>query len=188
MRRPSPPLAIGPVNLRLRTPYAPEARLTGAARFAWEDDGVATEAQRLIRPARPTDAEAIVGLLAELGYPDHVPNVRARLKRLHGRDDAGVFVAEIGGQVAALAAYQLMDLLERAQPQCRITTLVVHPDERRRGLASALLGRIESIANESRCFRLEVTTQAHRRDALDLYLALGFHERPRRLVKPLASS
>jgi GNAT superfamily N-acetyltransferase len=59
---------------------------------------------------------------------------------------------------------------------------------RRRGLARALLAGIEAIANETGCFRLEVTTQAHRTDAAALYLALGFRERPRRLVKPLVSS
>jgi GNAT superfamily N-acetyltransferase len=125
-------------------------------------------------------------LLAELGYPDDVANVRRRLERLNAREDAGVLVALTGGQVVAVAAYQLMELLERARPQCRITTLVVRRDQRRRGLASALLGKIESIASESGCFRLEVTTQPHRRDAADLYLTLGFRERPRRLVKPLA--
>ena len=140
----------------------------------------------MIRPARAIDSPAIVGLLAELGYPDDIANVRRRLERLNAREDAGAFVALTGGQVVAVAAYQLMDLLERAQPQCRITTLVVRRDQRRRGLASALLGKIESIASESGCFRLEVTTQPHRREAADLYLMLGFRERPRRLVKPLA--
>ena len=149
---------------------------------------MASDAQRLIRPARPSDAHTIAGLLAQLGYPDNLPNVRARLERLHARDDTGVIVAEIDGQLSALAAYQLMTLLERRQPQCRITTLVVHTDARRRGLASALLKRIESIAAEGGCFRLEVTTQAHREDAASLYLALGFQERPRRLIKPLLSS
>jgi GNAT superfamily N-acetyltransferase len=128
---------------------------------------------------------SIAGLLAELGYPDDVANVRRRLERISAREDAGVLVALTGRQVVAVGAYQLMDLLERAQPQCRITTLVVRSDQRRRGLARALLGKIESIASESGCFRLEVTTQPHRRDAADLYLALGFRERPRRLIKPL---
>jgi len=142
----------------------------------------------LIRPARASDAHSITGLLAELGYPDTVANVRARLEHLGARDDAGVFVAELGGHVAGVAAYHRTDLLERAQPRCRITTLVVHAEARRHGLASTLVARIEAIARGSGCFQLEVTTQAHRQDAADLYRALGFHERPRRLVKPLASS
>jgi hypothetical protein len=77
---------------------------------------VATEGNHLIRPARLSDAQSIGGLLAELGYPDVVANVRARLEGLNARDDAGVLVAEVDGQVAALAAYQVMRLLERPQP------------------------------------------------------------------------
>ena len=139
----------------------------------------------LIRPAQPGDARAVAGLLGQLGYPDDETNVRARLERIDANDDAGVCVAEIDGQVAALAAYCVVDLLEWSQPQCRITTLVVDASHRRRGLARELLGRVESIARERGCFRLEVTTQAERRDAMELYLALGFHERPHRFVKPL---
>jgi GNAT superfamily N-acetyltransferase len=149
---------------------------------------MAIQDDRVIRLARLSDAHAITGLLVQLGYPDDVANVSARLKGLDAREDAGVLVAEIGGQVTAVAAYQLMDLLERRQPQCRITTLVVRADARRRGLARGLVEQIEAIATARRCFRLEVTTQAHREDAASLYLALGFQERPRRLVKPLLSS
>ncbi|MGO9899087.1 MAG: N-acetyltransferase family protein [Solirubrobacteraceae bacterium] len=143
---------------------------------------------RLIRPARPSDTQAITGLLAELGYPDELEHVSSRLGRLEGLPDAGVLVAEIDGQVRAVAAYQLMDLLERRQPQCRITTLVVRTDARRRGLARVLLERIEAVASERGCFRLEITTQPHREDAASLYLALGFQEHPRRLIKPLRLS
>ena len=141
----------------------------------------------MIRAARPADAAAITALLGELGYPDDVANVHARLERLEQRADAEVLVAELDGRVAAVAAYQLMDLLERRRPQCRITTLVVGAEDRRSGVASALMAKVESIARECGCFRLEVTTQTHRQEAADFYLAFGFHERPRRLVKPLSS-
>ena len=143
------------------------------------------EEGRLIRLARVSDAPAITELLGQLGYPDEIPNVSARLKTLVAREDTGVLVAELAGQVSALAAYQLMELLERHQPQCRITTLVVHADARRQGLARSLLERIATIATERGCFRLEVTTQARRVDAARLYSALGFEERPRTLVKAL---
>jgi N-acetylglutamate synthase-like GNAT family acetyltransferase len=141
-----------------------------------------------IRSARPSDADAVTTLLEELGYPDEVANVVARLERLERRADADVLVAEIDGHVAGVAAYQLMDLLERRRPQCRITTLVVAAAHRRAGVADALMARIESIARERGCFRLEVTTQPHRHDAWSFYRAIGFHERPRRLVKPLSAT
>ncbi len=149
---------------------------------------MATGDDRAIRFARLSDAQAITGLLGQLGYPDEPANVRARLEGLGGREDAGVLVVELDGQVRAVAAYQLMCLLERRHPQCRVTTLVVSADARRRGLALGLLERIETIATARGCFRLEVTTQTHREDAASFYLAFGFNERPRRLVKPLPSA
>jgi GNAT superfamily N-acetyltransferase len=146
---------------------------------------VCGDAPHWIRPAVAADASDIAELLDELGYSDDVPIVRARLERLTAQEDAGVVVAVIDGTVAAVAAYQLMELLERREPQCRITTLVVRAAKRRRGLATALVTAIESIAAARGCFRLEVTTGLQRRAARDFYLALGFQERPRRLVKPL---
>jgi N-acetylglutamate synthase-like GNAT family acetyltransferase len=149
---------------------------------------MAMQGDPLIRRARLSDAHAITELLAQLGYPDEIANVSARLERLDARQDTGVLVVEINGQVTAVAAYQLMDLLERPEPQCRITTLVVRADARRRGLARGLIEQMEAVATGHGCFRLEVTTQAHREDAVGLYLALGFEERPRRLVKRLLLS
>jgi GNAT superfamily N-acetyltransferase len=104
---------------------------------------------------------------------------------LTGRAAAGALVAEVEGKVAGVAAYQIIDVLERDRPQCRITTLVVDERHRRRGLAGALVEAIEVLARQHRCFRLEVTTRPERVEADAFYLALGFNERPRRLIKPL---
>ena len=140
----------------------------------------------VIRPARIADADAIAPLLGELGYPTEVVEARRRLGRVLSVPDAGVLVAEIDGDTGALAAYQLIDLLERARPQCRITALVVGARHRRRGAGRALLDAIESVARERGCFRLEVTTQPPRTPARGLYASFGFTERPLRLVKKLS--
>ena len=147
---------------------------------------MSAQTHRSIRPAQPSDAEAIAQLLGELGYPTDAEAARERVGVLLARNDAGVIVYEVDGTAVALAAYQLMTLLERSEPQCRITALVVRADQRRSGLAHDLIDAIESLARARSCFRLEVTTQPQRTDALGFYVALGFQERPRRLVKPLA--
>ena len=138
-----------------------------------------------LRPARVEDSEPIAELLAQLEYPTTVLEVRGRLERLLAREDGAVLVAEANGAVAAVAAYQLVWLLERTRPQCRLTTLVVNSAQRRTGLARALVTYIEAEARAAGCFRLEVTTQASRADALAFYADFGFIERPRRLVKVL---
>jgi GNAT superfamily N-acetyltransferase len=139
-----------------------------------------------VRAADAGDAKAIAPLLGELGYAADPAEVRQRLDRLLARPDGGVLVAEIAGEVVGVASYQVIDLLERARPYCRVTALVTAAEHRRRGVAKALIGAIESAALAAGCFRLEVTTGPERAEALRFYTALDFHERPRRLVKLLA--
>lgn len=138
-----------------------------------------------IRVAGQRDVEAIAPLLGQLGYPASALELGERLERLTDHPDAEVLVAELEGGVVGVAAYQLIDLLERPDPQCRITALVVDDRYRRRGVAYALLHTIEESASDLGCFRLEVTTGAERADALAFYRAAGFEERPHRLIKPL---
>jgi GNAT superfamily N-acetyltransferase len=138
-----------------------------------------------VRAADAQDAAALVPLLGQLGYPTDAAKVRARLQRLFGREDAGVRVAQLDGELVGVAGYQLVDLLERTAPQCRLTTLVVREGYRRRGIARVLIDAVEQRARRHGCFRLEVTTQPQRTAALALYEAVGFECRPHRLVKQL---
>jgi GNAT superfamily N-acetyltransferase len=145
----------------------------------------APEHRVTIRVAGQRDTEAIAPLLGQLGYPATSLELGERLERLTDHPDAEVLVAELDAEVVGVAAYQLIDLLERPDPQCRITALVVDDRYRRRGVAFALLHTIEESALDLGCFRLEVTTRTERADALAFYRAAGFDERPHRLVKPL---
>jgi len=138
-----------------------------------------------IRRAGQRDTEAIAPLLGQLGYPASALELGERLERLTDHPDAEVLVAELDDEVVGVAAYHLIDLLERPDPQCRITALVVDDRYRRRGVAYALLHAIEESARDVGCFRLEVTTRPERAEALAFYRAAGFDERPRRLTKPL---
>jgi GNAT superfamily N-acetyltransferase len=140
---------------------------------------------KVIRPALLGDAEPIAGLLGALGYPASAEEVTARLTSMLGRDDRGVLVADDAAGVIGLAAYQMVTLLERPRPQCRLTTLVVRADQRRRATARSLLDEVEAAAREWDCFRLEVTTRPSREDALAFYVAFGFEQRPHRLIKRL---
>lgn len=144
-----------------------------------------TAVSMIVRPVRLDDAAAIAGLLGELGYPSQAAATDERLEVVLGFDDAGVLVVEADRQVVAVGAYQLIHALERRRDMCRLTSLVVRADHRRRGAARAVVAAIESIAREAGCFRLEVTTQVHREDAVGFYESIGFAERRYRLVKAL---
>jgi GNAT superfamily N-acetyltransferase len=143
-----------------------------------------------IRPARLSDSEQLAPLLEQLGYPVEPEEVSRRLERLLKAPGVGVLVAESDGpdgasEIVGLGSYQIIELLERPAPQCRITALVVRADHRRRGIGAALLEKIAGAARRRGCFRLEITTRPDRPEALPFYTALGFAPRPHRLVKEL---
>jgi GNAT superfamily N-acetyltransferase len=127
----------------------------------------------------------IAALLGELGYPTTPDEARMRLEAHQGHAGLGAIVADLEGAVIGLAAYQLLELLYSPAPQCRLTTLVVTERHRHEGVARALVAQVETLARELGCFRLEVTTQPSRAEAVAFYEACGFELRPHRFVMVL---
>ena len=85
-----------------------------------------------------------------------------------------ILVAELDGLVVGLLSLWFRDRLNHPTPEAWIPDLVVLPDARRRGVASALLdaARREAVAGGCHLLRLE---SGHQRDeAHALYRALGF--------------
>jgi GNAT superfamily N-acetyltransferase len=140
-----------------------------------------------IREARKEDAPALAELLGELGYPTSAADLPQRLDRLAAEAGAGVMVVVTADEPIGLLAYAEFQPLERPAPTCRILSLVVGSSHRREGVAGVLLDAVEARARERGCDRLEVTTQPKREAALALYLDAGYEEKPRRLLRMLAS-
>jgi GNAT superfamily N-acetyltransferase len=138
-----------------------------------------------VRDARPSDAEGIALLLTELGYPVSAQRLGRRLQVLAGERATRVFVAEAGDELCGVAAIHSMHMLERDDPTCRLTALIVAPEARGRGVGRALLARAEREARGRGCVQLEVTTAEHRAGAHEFYQRMGFEERPKRYVLEL---
>ncbi len=66
-----------------------------------------------------------------------------------------------------------------------IEDVVVAPDHRRRGVATALLGELERIARENDCNQMILLTEECRDDAIALYDSAGFAGRWRGFKKKL---
>jgi hypothetical protein len=99
----------------------------------------------------------IEAILVRAAGHDAGPQAAARiqLERVLDRRDAGVLVYELNREPVALVAYESCELI----------------------------AAVEAIARRRDCYRIELTTRPDRPDALGLYLACGFAERPSRLVK-----
>lgn len=133
-----------------------------------------------IRPASPSDREAIGELLEQLGYPAEVHEVEKRLKA-YGGGAAGVLVAELDNEIVGFASFLALPLFHADEMLGRITAMCVRADCRRKGIGRNLLEQIQALAATMGCQRIEVTSGDHRADeAHRFYEGCGYVASSRR--------
>jgi len=121
-----------------------------------------------IRRAGPADAAFIAELIAQLGYPAAVDETRGRMERLD-QDGQILFVAELDGELAGIAALQIYPVLVQDAPICRLAVLVVAERMRRRGIGRALTLAVEEEARRSGCDRVVLDSAVWRDEAHEFY-------------------
>jgi ribosomal protein S18 acetylase RimI-like enzyme len=95
-------------------------------------------------------------------------------------DDGVVLVAEDEGTLAGVASLWIRPRLNWTTPEAWIADLVVHPDHRRRGIATGLVDACVREARRRACHRLVLESAHHREDAHAFYDAYGFGDGGRR--------
>ena len=140
-----------------------------------------------IRDARVEDAAALTALLAELGYPDDLERVAARVGTFRGGASSLILVADEGDTLVGAASASVMPLLHEDGSWCRLSALVVAERSRRRGVGRALVTALEARARAAGCRYLEVTSgeRPGREAAHAFYEALGLEQVSRRYLKEL---
>jgi ribosomal protein S18 acetylase RimI-like enzyme len=138
-----------------------------------------------VREAETRDLAAITGLVVQLGYPSSEGPVAERLERLAADPRSWVFVAVDGERVVGLAAMHVMSILERDDPIARITAMVVDEGARGRGVGRMLLDRLEDLAREEGCDRIDLTSRYDREEAAAVYRRMCFEDTSLRFVKHL---
>jgi GNAT superfamily N-acetyltransferase len=146
-------------------------------------DNLHEASRAVIRSARPDDALAVAELLAALGYPSPVAHIERRIADCAASTDTGVFVAESVQRVVGLISFHRIPLFHADGFLGRITSLVVAPDYRQRGIGRLLVAAAEKFAWAHGCIRVEVTSGDHRADAHAFYEHLGYQLDCRRFIK-----
>jgi aminoglycoside 6'-N-acetyltransferase I len=137
-----------------------------------------------IRAAANTDAPGLSDLLTAAGHRTS-PLIAA--ERLDGlRQIAGaVLVAAEWGPPIGLVVLHWYRTLESDQLTAQITTLLVSPDERRRGIGRLLVKTAAQAARVAGCGVMELLAATDDPGLLDFCAASGFTEAGRRFVRPL---
>jgi GNAT superfamily N-acetyltransferase len=137
-----------------------------------------------VREVRDRDRAAILGLLAELGYPSDAETLDRRLGRVGREPSIRMIVAEQDGRIVAFASLHVLYLIERP-PLGRLSAIVVTQPARRGGVGRALIERLEREARTMGCDRTEVTSGEGRAEAHAFYRELGYEETSKRFIKSL---
>jgi GNAT superfamily N-acetyltransferase len=131
------------------------------------------QANVVLRPAAPTDAERIAALFTDEGYPAGPSDIVARLERF-GSQFSQVVVADLDGEVLGFIAFHALPRFEHDDRIVRVLALVVDAGVRDRGIGHLLMTEAERVSRELGAAFIEVTAGHHRPDARHLYEALGY--------------
>ena len=136
-----------------------------------------------IRKAEARDAEAVAGLLGELGYPTTRAAAAERLAALDGRDP--VFVLDEDGATIGVIALHIGPELHRDRPVTHIVALVVTDAMRGRDKGLVLVQHAIAVARDRGCGLIELTSRLERESAHGFYEAAGFTRTAHRFSRDL---
>lgn len=128
-----------------------------------------------IRDASAADAQALAGLINELGYEVSPAGVAERLAEQQAVG-LGALVADAGGHVIGCVSWSLMRVLHRPGPVGRVSMLVVSEAARGRGVGKALVAAVETKCAGLGCALVEVTSNLRRDKAHQFYEGLGYEK------------
>jgi len=134
---------------------------SGCASNAWLDKVV-------IEPMQPDDLDEVLAIERE-AFPSAWS--RGSYERELRNDNSHYFRARFAGVLVAYAGMWIV------YDESHITTIAVHPQWRRRGLAARLLRMLIRLACERGALRLTLEVRERNEAARALYQRLGFEEK-----------
>jgi GNAT superfamily N-acetyltransferase len=144
-----------------------------------------------VRPARPEEHEE-TGRVTALAYREYADSESwdtylARIADVGARTDLGlVLVAVEDGRVLGSATLETDHRIEDDDPplepdEAHIRMLGVHPDERGRGVARALMAACFEWARKAGRTRMTLHTTQRMKAAQSMYASMGFERLPDRV-------
>jgi GNAT superfamily N-acetyltransferase len=150
---------------------------------------MSSPAERVVRVARPAEAEAIATLLhdfnAEFDEPTPGPErLTRRVRELLA--DGHITVLLVGGAPEGLAVLRFRPSIWTERLECYLAELYVVPDRRGHGLGRALMQAAIELARSRGADYMELGTSERDVIARALYESLGFSNREGKPDGPLS--
>jgi GNAT superfamily N-acetyltransferase len=137
-----------------------------------------------IRAAQGGDATGLAELLRASGHPVAAEALAERIEAL--RQGPGVaLVAVEWGPPSGLIVLHWYPSLAASLPTAQITTLLVDPDARRRGIGRLLLKAASQAARSAGCGDLQLLTGSGQAELQAFGAATGFSDQGALSVRPL---
>lgn len=137
-----------------------------------------------IRAAMVGDAPGLAELLAACGQPIPARDLTDRIDALR-RDQGVALVAVEWGPPSGLVVLHWYRTLQIASPIAQITTLLVGPDDRRRGVGRLLLKAASQAARSAGCGSLHLLAEPDQPELSAFCVATGFTQAGTRFDRPL---
>lgn len=132
-----------------------------------------------IRPARTSDAPEIARLTAQLGYEVSAALATERLARLLSRPNQQFIIADVDGRAVGWLHAEITEYVDSGAFVI-IAELVVDQDQRRRGIARALMEQAEVELLPHRCAPLLSGARVHEHQDAILVREIAGRDRSRR--------
>jgi GNAT superfamily N-acetyltransferase len=139
----------------------------------------------IIKKANHDDAEAIMGLLEQLGYPGTHSFLAERINLMAADSSEELVVGEENGRIVAVLSLHFIPQLGVEGPFARISYLCVQEGLRSQGIGRKLEEYAGEAASARGCDRIELHCHSGRIDAHRFYFRQGYEESPKYLVKKL---
>jgi GNAT superfamily N-acetyltransferase len=137
-----------------------------------------------IRAATSADAPGLSELLGTAGHAIAPRILAERLDTLR-QEPGAALIAVAWGPPSGLIVSHWYRTLNADQPVAQVTTLLVGPDERRRGIGRLLVKATAQAARAAGCDVLELLAAPLEQDLCEFCRANGFNETGLRFVRAL---
>lgn len=132
-----------------------------------------------IRDSDESDVEHVLPLLEQLWPDAQLDDValRAAFKQALSSELGRCLCATIRGKMVGFCTLNVRWSLWQQAPLGHVDELVVDQDYRGKGIGTRLLRRIEAVARQMGCHRIELDSAFHRQSAHAFYERLGYTKR-----------